>query len=101
MTAELAGLFGALIAAPDLPDAACKGGPELFDPPGEGEPKPAVEARHRRAQAVCADCPALTACTDWLATLTPRKRPRGVVAGRILAEPTARNPRGTATTGAA
>jgi hypothetical protein len=101
MTASLAGLFAALIAAPDLPDAACRGRHETFDPPAEGEPKAAVEARHRRAQAVCADCPALTACATWIASLPPKKRPRGVVAGRVLAVPPGRPARPAATTGAA
>ena len=51
-----------------LDGAACTGHAALFDPPGEGEPRDAVDARHRAAARLCWTCPALDACRDWAAT---------------------------------
>ena len=34
-----------------------------------------------QALAICASCPALDACRDWLARIPPSQRPAGVMAG--------------------
>lgn len=51
-----------------LDGAACTGQANLFDPPSEGEPRDAVDARHRAAARLCWTCPALDACRNWAAT---------------------------------
>lgn len=48
-----------------LDGAACIGQANLFDPPSEGEPRDAVDTRHRAAARLCWTCPALDACRDW------------------------------------
>ena len=66
---------------PSLPDAACRG-TNVMDVPTARD-REAV----RRAQAVCATCPALARCEEWLASLPPHRRPWGVVAGRFVRPP--------------
>ncbi|WP_052960313.1 hypothetical protein [Mycobacterium sp. EPa45] len=77
-------------AIPNLPGAACRGRHHLFDPPGDGisGDHPDEVARRQTAVDICNGCPALTPCALWLASLPRRQRPAGVVAGRIIAEPT-------------
>jgi hypothetical protein len=87
VSATLSGLLAAIFAAPDLTGAACKGQPAAFDPPKVGEQPPAVESRQRIAQAMCADCSALTACAAWVTSLPPEERPGGVVAGQVFPYP--------------
>lgn len=79
-------LLGALIGAPALPGARCRGRSHLFDPP---DPHEDASQRHLQALGLCEHCPALTACEEWFATLKPSKRPPGVVAGRIVKDRTA------------
>jgi WhiB family transcriptional regulator, redox-sensing transcriptional regulator len=67
---------------PRLPGARCRGHSELFDEPPADDPY--GDAVTERALAVCASCPALGPCEEWLRRLEPRERPRGVVAGRII-----------------
>jgi hypothetical protein len=67
---------------PNLPGAACRGHPELFD----------VADRHdhqaiAQAKAVCVSCPALRGCRTWLASLPRPMRPSGVIAARYVAPP--------------
>ena len=65
-----------------LPEAACAGRPELFDPSGEHEPRPSVIRRHEAAVRLCRfTCPALTECELWFDQLPRSQRPAGVVAG--------------------
>lgn len=71
------GLFDALGSIPDLTGARCRGRSQIFD---ETEDIDLVEY----AQSLCQACPALRACTSWLGSLPPRKRPPGVVAGRVF-----------------
>ncbi|CAJ1578983.1 hypothetical protein [[Mycobacterium] wendilense] len=76
-------LFDALALAPELPDAACVGLWEAFDPAPPGETPEDTEYRYQTAQHVCRTCPALASCAEWVDSLPKSKRPRGVVAGQI------------------
>jgi hypothetical protein len=60
-------LTAILTDTPRLDGAACIGHGALFDPPGDSEPRDAVDARHRAAARVCWTCPALDACREWAA----------------------------------
>lgn len=80
-----ADLFDALGAIVALPGARCRGRHHLFDPGMPGEDEKAVQDRHAQALGLCGRCPALAACTAWLDTLPTRRRPRGVVAGQLIA----------------
>ncbi|WP_068179698.1 WhiB family transcriptional regulator [Mycobacterium sp. UM_CSW] len=71
---QLADLLGALRGIPNLPDAACRNLPELFDATDEIDAEPAI--------ALCRSCPALQDCAAWAATL-PKNSISGVVAARI------------------
>lgn len=80
---------------PDLPGARCRGRHELFDATirGRRDASATLPSRAELAEArsealrICAACPALTACRSWVDDMRPSRRPRGVVAGRIV-EPT-------------
>lgn len=48
-----------------LDGAACIGHADLFDPPADGEPRTAVDGRHRTATTICWTCPVLDACRTW------------------------------------
>ncbi|OBK27700.1 hypothetical protein A5634_22295 [Mycobacterium asiaticum] len=61
-----------------LPGAACRGRPEDFDVEDPKDPRLAAAVES------CRSCPALDACAEWLAALTPGQRPTGVVAGRLV-----------------
>ena len=91
MSATLTDLLEALAGVPPLPGARCRGHHRLFDPAGPTEDVTEVERRHRIAVETCCACPALAACGDWLASLPPRERPPGVIAGTIRTEPRPRN----------
>lgn len=66
---------------PHLSGARCRDLAGLFDE----HPNDAAGVRlTERALAICASCPALGPCEDWLRRLDPPQRPRGVVAGRIV-----------------
>lgn len=80
-------IISAMAGVPVLSGARCRGRHALFDPQHGSEPDEIAQARHRQALALCAHCPALAACQWWVDSLPPRRRPRGVVAGRIIAEP--------------
>lgn len=77
-----------IAAAPRLDGAACKGSTDFdVDHDCDGEPPEAREDRLHRAVAACHGCPTLDACADWLDGLSPRQRPTGVIAGRVVARP--------------
>jgi len=77
-------LIAALAGTPALPGARCRGQHALFDPPdGEQVNSTDVQARYAKALELCADCPALELCGDWLKSLPMSKRPGGVVAGQV------------------
>lgn len=88
-----ADLFAALAGIPRLPDALCVGLPEAFDPAEHGESTADVEYRHRTALNLCAECPALSRCSDWFDSLPARKRPEGVTAGRVFVREVSRTRR--------
>jgi WhiB family redox-sensing transcriptional regulator len=81
--AALAELLDAIAAAPNLAGAACVSHVDLFD---------ATVARgragqlHAQAIAVCAGCPALAQCADWISHLPAGQRPYGVIAGRYWSQ---------------
>lgn len=52
-----------------LPDAACIGHAELFDPAGRSEPVEHVARRHQVAAHICTSCPVLADCAAWAAGL--------------------------------
>ncbi|MDV8024003.1 WhiB family transcriptional regulator [Rhodococcus sp. IEGM 1330] len=63
-----------------LPDAACVGRGELFDPMSEGESREDVDERHRTAVRLCWECPAIGPCRDWS---IGEPASDGVLAGRL------------------
>lgn len=76
----------ALIAevnTPRLDGAACVGRASLFDEAQPNEDGAAAAQRQLQALALCRGCPVLDACREWVASLPPRQRPPGVVAGRV------------------
>lgn len=75
-------MFAALGVIPALPGARCRGRSHLFDGGRLGEDVDVLHARHRQALALCAGCPALERCAEWLDALPRRERPLGVIAGR-------------------
>jgi hypothetical protein len=83
-------LLGAVLDAPRLPSPQlCRGKSAVFD---EYEDPELVEyATH-----LCQSCPALAACGQWLDSLKPARRPRGVVAGRVIRPPQPRKPKAAA-----
>lgn len=84
-------LFDALAGIPRLPDAACRGRHELFDPRDLNDPdRPDVEAH---ALALCSRCPALAGCRAWFDGLPARLQPHGVVAGVVRRPPAPRDAR--------
>lgn len=84
----LAGILGALVSAPDLPQARCRGRHQLFDASIEADrpgPGGAVELAQARTEALaeCRACPELAPCRQWFDRLAPRHKPLGVIAGVI------------------
>ena len=64
--------------------AACRGpAAALFYPPTAAEPRPAREARERRAKAICAGCPVRSPC---LAFALDSREPHGIWGGLNEAE---------------
>jgi hypothetical protein len=80
---QLDAILEAVGAAPALPGAKCRGRHSLYDAAALGENPDTVAARHALAVELCSYCPALTRCQSWFYGLTPKKRPLGVVAGRV------------------
>jgi hypothetical protein len=66
---------------PDLPGAACVEHRDIFDAcTGKAAGRPST---YPRAIRVCAHCPVLHRCSEWIASLPPSGRPYGVTAGLI------------------
>ena len=82
MNAAYEGFIGSPAGAPSLPGAKCRG-TTIFDEAEPGENPATVTARHAQALNLCLRCPSLGPCQEWFASLTPARRPRGVIAGRI------------------
>jgi hypothetical protein len=76
-------LLSSLAGAPAFPGARCRGKHHLFDPAAADERPDVVDARQAQALGLCSHCPALARCASWLDGLPPKKRPLGVVAGRV------------------
>ena len=77
---ELAG------SVPTLRGARCRGHSELFDKTiggKRGQHKITLDARSA-ALDLCATCPALDACRDWIDALPAEERPLGVTAGQVI-----------------
>jgi hypothetical protein len=72
---QLAGILDAIAAAPDL-RGLCAWQWDLFD---QVDDPAAVE----QAIGLCRQCPVLAQCAQWVASLPPRRRPVGVVAGVV------------------
>jgi len=83
VSAVPADLFAALIGAPSLPGAKCRGRHHLFDEPHPDEEPDATQHRHSHALRLCSTCPALASCERWFDELPKGKRPPGVVAGKV------------------
>lgn len=62
---------------PRLNEALCAGQSAAFDG-RDGRDGPGTQS----ARALCARCPALRECGEWIDAQTPWRRPRGVVAGK-------------------
>lgn len=90
------GLFDALGMAVALPGARCRGRHQLFDEAQPGEDVDNANDRHSRALVLCAECPALAKCADWVDGLPKRDRPTGVVGGRVIRPGSAGRPRRSA-----
>lgn len=76
-------LIGALADIPNLDRALCKFRHHLFDEAQPGESDTDVERRQAFALRLCAACPELQRCRDYLDSLPPAKKPGGVIAGQI------------------
>ncbi len=86
MSATWRDLAAAISAAPAFPGARCRGRPHLFDPGEAQEPVDIVVQRQAQALELCARCPSLGRCRDWLDSLPRSKKPRGVVAGLVVGD---------------
>lgn len=89
---QLTNLLAAIGAAPALPGARCRGKAHLFDERQPDEAPETAQQRHTQALGLCQHCTALASCQTWFGTLTPAKRPHGVIAGRVI-QPKAGRPR--------
>ncbi|WP_338892557.1 WhiB family transcriptional regulator [Rhodococcus sovatensis] len=81
--------------SPRIPDpsrAACVGQWQLFDPPGEDELRKHVQERWNRAVAVCAGCPVIDQCREYVDEL-PGRLVYGVFAGTRYGHTTNKAPR--------
>jgi hypothetical protein len=74
---DITDLVTMMTTTPDLPGAACVDERATFDAVLED----ATDVG--RAVRICARCPALAACSRWVASLPPLQRPGGVTGGLI------------------
>jgi hypothetical protein len=70
-----------LLDTPHLDGAKCRGHWQLFDRHTHNDPNREID--EAIAVQMCATCPALLPCKQWLASLPPYLRPAGVVAGQL------------------
>ncbi len=80
---ELSAVLAALVGAPALPGARCRGRSALFDERGPTEHPDIAAQRHAQALILCGHCPALEDCRTWFDALPPSKKPAGITAGRV------------------
>ena len=90
MTEQFDNTLAALLGCVALPGALCRHKAATFDEARVNESAEVVEARHAQARGLCQRCPALPACTAWVESLPARRRPTGIVAGRLYRTPTPR-----------
>ncbi len=83
MSTVWADFAAALAGAPSLPGARCRHRSALFDAAEAHEPTEIVTQRHAQAISLCAGCPSLGPCREWLDGLPKGRRPHGVVAGIV------------------
>lgn len=83
-------LLASLAGVPALPGARCRGRHHLFDARLAGEDVDVANARHSQALELCAGCPALSRCEEWVDSLPPSRQPAGIVAGRLCRPPVPR-----------
>jgi hypothetical protein len=76
VSVQLDGILDAIASAPDLERGLCVGQFDLFD---NTEDPAAVEL----ALSLCAQCSVRDQCAEYVAGLSPRKRPIGVIAGAV------------------
>ena len=81
-------MIGALLLeladVPVLRGAACREHVATFDAAigdGQGMPSPGVRQARDLARDICACCPVLDECREWVETTMQSRRPAGVVAG--------------------
>jgi hypothetical protein len=74
-------LFDALGVIPALPGARCRRRSALFDLRALDDP--ARLDAEATALRLCQLCPAAEPCRRWFDALPPRRRPHGVIAGRV------------------
>lgn len=79
-------LLGALVGVPVLPGAKCRGRSHLFDPATKAEDVTVTEQRHAQALLLCSGCPSRRPCREWVDSLTPARKPKGVVGGRVISD---------------
>jgi hypothetical protein len=70
--------------APPLPGASCRGRARLFDAAMDWDGGSSRRLARRAARRVCASCPCLDQCGSWVEALPQRRRPAGIVAGRLI-----------------
>lgn len=85
-------LLQVMAGTPRLDGALCRGRHEWFDLPDRRAPRQEARRHINRAKQLCAACPALTPCAQWLNQLAPRHRPPGIVAGQTTTRRTKRKP---------
>ncbi|MGP4054288.1 hypothetical protein ACTWP6_05605 [Mycobacterium sp. 4D054] len=80
-----------LAGIPALPGARCKGrAADLYERTDSEHrmtgrlTKTELDDARRDALRLCAQCPSLAPCRDWLNALPAAQRPRGVVAGQVV-----------------
>jgi hypothetical protein len=74
-------LMSAAGSTPYLDGAVCRGRHSVFDVNEHADPDRIEYAVHQ-----CRGCPALTAGAAWVASLPPKQRPSGVVAGVLYGD---------------
>lgn len=86
------GLLAAILrGTPRLPGASCRDHPDLFAATvveGRGARPESIAATREAAKQICAGCPEIASCRDWVSSLPVSRRPAGIVAGHLATHPT-------------
>lgn len=89
-TPEINLLIAILQGTPYLDGASCRGRAEVFDAAlieGQGARPEGRAAARAAAKQICAGCPALAQCADWVRATPEGRRPAGIIAGRTGGHP--------------